>query len=197
MNVQGPLSTTTATAVTSLQGSLQSPAATAGGAGAGAGARIAAPPGPGAADETTFAARLHDAPAAGSPAAAGRPAAGRPAAGRSVEASPPGSAIQRVPGQEPSAATPLRPAARSTEPQSAEPPAAVTQELTEALTRIRTEERKLDRFLRRARHGADFELSELVQMQSLVYRYTRQVELLSKLVERVTGAVKQTLRTQV
>jgi hypothetical protein len=73
----------------------------------------------------------------------------------------------------------------------------VTQELTEALTRIRTEERKLDRFLRRARHGADFELSELVQMQSLVYRYTRQVELLSKLVERVTGAVKQTLRTQV
>jgi hypothetical protein len=76
-------------------------------------------------------------------------------------------------------------------------PSAVTRELSEALTRIRTEERKLDRFLRRARWGADFELSELVAMQSLVYRYTRQVELLSKLVERVTGAVKQTLRTRI
>jgi hypothetical protein len=34
-------------------------------------------------------------------------------------------------------------------------------------------------------------------MQSLVYRYSQRVDLFSKLVERVTGAVRQTLQTQI
>jgi hypothetical protein len=72
----------------------------------------------------------------------------------------------------------------------------VAQEVTDLLAKIRGDERRLDRYVRRALRGADFELPELVAMQQLAYRYTQRVELLSKLVDRLTGAVRQTLQTQ-
>ncbi len=69
--------------------------------------------------------------------------------------------------------------------------------LTEMIGKIRRDEQRLDGYLHRARAGADFSLSELVAMQAVVHRYTQRVELLSKLVDRVTGAIKQTLQTPV
>lgn len=72
-----------------------------------------------------------------------------------------------------------------------------SQLVTQALARIRQDERRLDRYVKRALRGGDFSLQELVAMQSVVYRYSQRVEMLSKLVERVTGAVKQALRTPV
>jgi len=72
-----------------------------------------------------------------------------------------------------------------------------SQALTSTLARLRKDERRLDSYVRRALGGGDFSLQELVAMQSLVYRYTQRVEMLSKLVDRVTSAVKQALRTPV
>ena len=73
----------------------------------------------------------------------------------------------------------------------------VPRELTDVITELRRDERRLERYVRRAMAGRDFELPELVAMQSLVFRYSQRVELLSKLVDRVTGALKQTLQTQI
>ncbi|MDY0000742.1 MAG: hypothetical protein RBU30_05565 [Polyangia bacterium] len=65
------------------------------------------------------------------------------------------------------------------------------------LTDLRADERRLELFLRRAGRGDHMEPAELLAMQSLVYRYSQRVDLFSKLVERVTGAVRQTLQTQI
>ena len=68
-------------------------------------------------------------------------------------------------------------------------------ELTQLLTDVRADERRLDRYVRRALSGAQLDLQELVAMQRLVHRYARRVELLSKVVDRLNSAVKQTLNT--
>ncbi len=70
-------------------------------------------------------------------------------------------------------------------------------EVVEVLTELRRDERRLDRFLRRALAGQQFEMPQLVALQSLAFKYSQRVELLGKLVDRLTGAVKQTLRMQV
>ena len=73
----------------------------------------------------------------------------------------------------------------------------ISGELVDVLTRIRRDERTLDRSVRRALAGHDFELPQLVALQSLAFKYSQRVELLGKLVDRLTNAVKQTLQMQV
>ena len=80
--------------------------------------------------------------------------------------------------------------APSTEP-------ALSTELVNVITRLRRDERTLDRAMRRALAGHDFDMPQLVALQSLAFRYSQRVELMGKLVDRLTGAVKQTLQMQV
>ncbi len=80
--------------------------------------------------------------------------------------------------------------ARTSEP-------AVSTELVNVITKLRRDERTLDRTLRRALAGHDFSMPQLVALQSLAFKYSQRVELMGKLVDRLTGAVKQTLQMQV
>jgi hypothetical protein len=56
---------------------------------------------------------------------------------------------------------------------------------------------RLDGYLRAAQGGAPLAVADVVAMQTLAYRYSQRVDLLTKLVERVTSGLKTTLQTQV
>ncbi len=57
-------------------------------------------------------------------------------------------------------------------------------------------EQRLDRYLHRAMRGHVSDLNELLALQMQVYRYTQQVEVLSRVVDRSTGSIKQILQTR-
>jgi hypothetical protein len=57
-------------------------------------------------------------------------------------------------------------------------------------------ERHVDRVMRAARSGRTFSQEELLAVQAGVYRYTQELELASKLVDKATTAVKTTLQSQ-
>jgi len=57
-------------------------------------------------------------------------------------------------------------------------------------------QRHIDAAVRRARRGGGLPPEELLALQAGVYRNTQQLELASKLVEKATGAIKQTLQSQ-
>jgi hypothetical protein len=57
-------------------------------------------------------------------------------------------------------------------------------------------QRRIERAVRRARHGGGLAPEQLLALQAGVYRTTQELELASKLVEKATGAVKQTLQSQ-
>jgi hypothetical protein len=65
------------------------------------------------------------------------------------------------------------------------------------LTRLLEHEREVDKGLHRAMHGKSMRPEELLALQANVMRYSQELEIASKLVEKLTGAVKQTLSTQV
>jgi hypothetical protein len=56
---------------------------------------------------------------------------------------------------------------------------------------------KLDEIVSLAISGRNFSQSELLALQAGVYRFTQELELTSKVVEKGTSSVKQTLNTQV
>ena len=70
-------------------------------------------------------------------------------------------------------------------------------DLVDVITRLRRDERRLDRHLKRALAGHQLDMPQLVALQSLAFKYSQRVELLGKLVDRLTGAVKQTLQMQI
>ena len=98
------------------------------------------------------------------------------------------SIFKAIPAEKSQGAGPLR------EPQA---PGSLSNRLAGLWEQIGRDERRLDRYVRRALAGAEFDLPEIVAMQRLAFRYTQRVELLSKLVDRLTGAIRQTLQTQV
>jgi len=57
-------------------------------------------------------------------------------------------------------------------------------------------ERMVDEVIRSARRGRVFSNEELIAIQAGVYRYTQELELASKLVDKATGAIRQTLQSQ-
>ncbi len=65
------------------------------------------------------------------------------------------------------------------------------------LTRVLDEEKKMNSVLAAAARGKTFSASELLALQSMVFRYTQTVEIVSRAADRVIGAVKQTMGTQV
>lgn len=65
----------------------------------------------------------------------------------------------------------------------------------DALRALAQDERRVERALRRARRGT-LEPGALLALQTDVYRYTQEMELASKLVDKATSAVKTTLQSQ-
>jgi hypothetical protein len=51
--------------------------------------------------------------------------------------------------------------------------------------------------MRAARAGKTFSPAELLALQTTAFRYSQTVEILSRAADRLVGAVKQTLGTQV
>jgi hypothetical protein len=73
-----------------------------------------------------------------------------------------------------------------------------TEPLTEAgrrlLSRISRGERFVEQVVRGAASGAAYTPADLLAIQAQVYRYTQEVELVSKFVDRATNAVKTVLQ---
>ncbi|MCC7539051.1 MAG: hypothetical protein IT379_22690 [Deltaproteobacteria bacterium] len=66
----------------------------------------------------------------------------------------------------------------------------------ELLRDVARGERFVRSVMRRAARGADFSPQELLAIQAGVYRYTQELELVSKIVDKGTAAVRQTLQSQ-
>ena len=53
----------------------------------------------------------------------------------------------------------------------------------------------MERMMKKALRGRVRTVQDLLNLQVTVYRYARQVEVMSKVVDRATQAIKQTLQT--
>jgi len=63
--------------------------------------------------------------------------------------------------------------------------------------RVNTGEARVDALLDAAARGKTFTPGELIALQATVFRYSQTVEVLSRATDKLVGAVKQTLGTQV
>ena len=86
-------------------------------------------------------------------------------------------------------------AARSAAPPPSAVPAAEAA-LRASVQSIVRGERLVSGVITAARHGASFSNDQLIAIQAGVYRYTQELELAGKLVDKATGAVRQTLQSQ-
>ena len=69
--------------------------------------------------------------------------------------------------------------------------------LQRIVTDIMSGQKKYGKVLELAMSGRNFSHSELLALQAGVYRFSQELELTSKVVEKGTSAIKQTLNTQV
>jgi hypothetical protein len=69
--------------------------------------------------------------------------------------------------------------------------------LSRALAGASAGEARVDAILDAAARGKTFTPAELLAMQATVFRYSQTVEVLSRATDRLVGAIKQTLGTQV
>jgi hypothetical protein len=60
-----------------------------------------------------------------------------------------------------------------------------------------TAEKKIDALVAAAAHGKTFSPAELLALQASVFRYSQTVEVVSRVADRLVGAIKQTMGTQV
>lgn len=108
------------------------------------------------------------------------------------------------------AARPTGAAAASAQPPAAEGPAPAERAQAAAVTdaagrpaavrlvrAVAEAQRRLDRILKMAESGKAFSPAELLAFQAHAYRASQEIDLASKVVEKGTAAVKQTLQTQV
>lgn len=58
-------------------------------------------------------------------------------------------------------------------------------------------EKRVDRLIAAAQNGKTFSASELIGLQMEVFRYSQTVEVVSRTTDKVVGAIKQILGTQV
>ena len=57
-------------------------------------------------------------------------------------------------------------------------------------------EKRLDRLYRRVRRHGIADVEDVIELQVATYRYSQQVDLLSKVVDKTTSALKEVLRTR-
>jgi hypothetical protein len=98
----------------------------------------------------------------------------------------------RAPDPGPPAAAPVGPARAGPASTRDGPP-----QLRRVLVDLVEGERRMDGVIRAALSGRDFTTQELIAIQATVLRHSQQVEAVSRLLDRLTGAVKTTLQTQV
>jgi len=77
------------------------------------------------------------------------------------------------------------------------PPSALGSAVRATMNRLEQQRTAIDGVIRRAARGATFSPAELLVLQSRVYTYSRELELVSRLVDRTVSSVKTTLNTQV
>ena len=65
------------------------------------------------------------------------------------------------------------------------------------LERAVAAERNIDALLAAAARGKTFTPGELLALQAAVFRYSQTVEIVSRVADRLVGAVKQVMGTQV
>ena len=89
-------------------------------------------------------------------------------------------------------------ASKSTSPTAAlTKPAPAPTPLRAMLERTVGAEKQVDALLEAAARGKTFTPAQLLAMQATVARYSQTVEVVSRVADRLVGAVKQTLGTQV
>jgi hypothetical protein len=92
---------------------------------------------------------------------------------------------------------PGRPVGRSLVVPATKVAVAVRPTTTQVVGQIAESQRQLDRILRMAESGRTFTPAQLLAFQAHAYRASQEVDLAGKVVDKATGAVKQTLQTQV
>jgi len=97
--------------------------------------------------------------------------------------------------ERPPAAPVPRPTPPATTPPG--PPPAAPSPVRAFLERTLTAERRVDTLLAAAATGKTFSPAELLAMQATVFRYSQAVEVVSRATDKLIGAVKQTMSTQV
>ena len=65
------------------------------------------------------------------------------------------------------------------------------------LERVVASENRVDSLVRAAASGKTFSPAELLALQASVFRYSQTVEVVSRVADRLVGAIKQTLGTSV
>ena len=70
-------------------------------------------------------------------------------------------------------------------------------QLTKVLSSVVSGQGKMDKIIKLATSGITFNPTELLAIQAGVYKSSQELELTSKVVEKATDGVKQTLQTQV
>jgi hypothetical protein len=65
------------------------------------------------------------------------------------------------------------------------------------LEKVVSTEMRLDRLLQAAARGKTFSPGELLALQASVFRYSQTVEVVSRVADRLVGAIKQTVGTSV
>lgn len=68
--------------------------------------------------------------------------------------------------------------------------------LRTAAQRIARGELRIEQVIRQCQRGGGISQEQLIALQATVYRYTQEIELAAKLVDKLTGAVRQTLTSQ-
>jgi hypothetical protein len=72
-----------------------------------------------------------------------------------------------------------------------------TPTMPQALKDLELQRKRIDKLLAQAARGRDFSPQQLLRLQSTVYRYGQDLEVLSRVVDKTVGALKQVLNTQV
>jgi hypothetical protein len=98
-------------------------------------------------------------------------------------------------GRKPAAPEPSSPGATKPAPTTSSSPLA--RGLARALENAAAGDARLDKILDAAARGKTFTAAELLAMQASVFRYSQTVEVISRATDRLVGALKQTLGTQV
>jgi hypothetical protein len=130
-----------------------------------------------------------------------------PSAGSSSVTRPPSSAARTPAGRrsflevlragDREVRPPARAAPKAEAPRRAAEASPLARGLARALDGAAKGETRIDALLEAAARGKTFTAAEMLAMQATVFRYSQTVELLSRATDRLVGAVKQTLGTQV
>ncbi|HEY2730399.1 MAG TPA: hypothetical protein VGK52_10685 [Polyangia bacterium] len=132
------------------------------------------------------------------PAPAPAPRQARHAPGRSfLEVLGEGTPRRGSPAGPPGSSEGAPVARAATPPPASWAPSPLARGLARALDGAAAGEARLDAILDAAARGKSFTPAELLAVQATVFRYSQTVEVLSRATDRLVGAVKQTLGTQV